>query len=258
MNLIQTEFGCVNLDKAKNLAVVAGMHGDEISGVTVLQSAKDWLKAENFHVTVIPILNPKGYAQKVRFFDEVDLNHIMPGESQSEAGIHAKLICETLSDVDAVVDLHSARVGQINYPHVRANLADEDTRKLAMSQPFPVVHWPATPTTLRGVLFTKNIPAITVEAGEGLQAMFDLELKELVNAVCQGMNCKPCVFTQRKWVLANDEDDCIVDPGSIVEKNQVISKNGVVSDVRGFVIGVFKNPKSGERLAHIAYDEEQK
>jgi protein MpaA len=72
--------------------LIAGVHGDEVEGVYVLQQLFDWLKKDeetNLAVIVVPIVNIDGYRQGTRVNAHgVDLNRNLPAKSW-EATIRA-------------------------------------------------------------------------------------------------------------------------------------------------------------------------
>lgn len=62
---------------------IAGVHGDEIAGIYVLEQLFTWLQQQNFTFPyiVIPVVNPDGYAVKTRVnANQVDLNRNWPTE----------------------------------------------------------------------------------------------------------------------------------------------------------------------------------
>ncbi|MBP9673966.1 MAG: DUF2817 domain-containing protein [Bacteriovoracaceae bacterium] len=66
----------------KYFYLMAGVHGDEISGIYVLKKLFTWLKKENITslpLIVIPIANPDGHAKNTRKnAHQVDLNRNLP------------------------------------------------------------------------------------------------------------------------------------------------------------------------------------
>ena len=242
------------------ISVTAGLHGDEISGVQSVILASKQIRPKIGKIRYVPILNEKAYSQQTRFYqdnsEDIDLNHIMPGNDTSNAAQLAKHIFELIRNSDYHIDIHSARVGQINYPHVRADLSHEKTKKLALAQPFAVLDWPATKTTLRGCLNKEDVGAITIEAGEGLQVHYQDELHKLITSAIalEPLNEKPDIYTNHKWIRATENDTCIVAPGEQVVQGQIISEKGITSPFDGLIIGTYLNPVAKSRLVHIAYD----
>lgn len=72
---------------SKYIYLMAGVHGDEVEGVYVLQNLFDWLKKQDeleLPIIVIPILNVDGYRAGTRVNSHgVDLNRNLPCKSWS-------------------------------------------------------------------------------------------------------------------------------------------------------------------------------
>ena len=67
--------------------IMAGVHGDEVEGVYLLQELFKWLQDEELSIPliVIPILNVDGYRSQTRVNAHgVDLNHNLPSTNWSE------------------------------------------------------------------------------------------------------------------------------------------------------------------------------
>lgn len=91
--------------------LLAGMHGNEKSGVFILKSLIKQLRKTNkaYLVTVIPIINPSAYAadSRVNLKDGVDMNRIFPVKNKkSESFKIAKELQNFAEQFDIIVDLH--------------------------------------------------------------------------------------------------------------------------------------------------------
>lgn len=153
------------------LGLTAALHGDELNGIPVIQRLFSELDVEQMRGTIVgvPVVNLPGFHRQTRFFvDGRDLNHIMPGKPDGNASqVYAhRLLDRLVKHFDYLLDLHTASRGRINSYYVRADMADETTRQLALLQnPQLIVHNPPNDGTLRGQADHLGIPAITLEVG---------------------------------------------------------------------------------------------
>ena len=73
-----------DLKRKKYLFLLAGVHGDEVEGVYVLEQLFTWLKAASFELPLIilPLLNVDGHQAQTRTnANKVDLNRNLPTQS---------------------------------------------------------------------------------------------------------------------------------------------------------------------------------
>ncbi len=153
------------------LGLTAAIHGDELNGIRVIQRLFADLDVEELHGTIIGLLvvNVPGFFRQQRFYlDGTDLNHIMPGNAKGNASqvFASRLIQRAIRHFSFLLDLHTASRGRTNSYYVRADMAQETTRQLAMLQnPQIIVHNPPSDGTLRGAAAELGIPAITLEVG---------------------------------------------------------------------------------------------
>lgn len=79
---------------SKYIYLIAGVHGDEVEGVYVLQQLFNWLKSQDdieIPMIVIPVLNVDGYRAGTRVNSHgVDLNRNLPAKSWSEKARESK------------------------------------------------------------------------------------------------------------------------------------------------------------------------
>jgi predicted deacylase len=201
------------------LCVTAGVHGDELNGVEVVQRLVEALKPKALAGTVlaIPIANLHGFQTGSRYLpDRRDLNRAFPGNpSGSTAARIAHAIFENVvRRCDALVDLHTGSFHRSNLPQVRADLRDEAT--LALAKAFGdtvVVHQPGQKGTLRRAAQDLGIPAIIYEAGEPMRLQRAEVRRGVIGVqnvlVHLGMRAGPRVplgeqrvFRQTRWVRA--------------------------------------------------------
>ena len=153
------------------LGVTAAVHGDELNGIRVIQRLFGDLEVAELRGTVIGVLvvNVPAFLRQTRVYtDGFDLNHVMPGREDGRASeVYAfRLIDRVIRHFDYLLDLHTASRGRVNSYYVRADMATEITRQLALLQnPQLIVHNPPNDSTLRGAADELDIPAVTLEVG---------------------------------------------------------------------------------------------
>ncbi|MCA9573755.1 MAG: succinylglutamate desuccinylase/aspartoacylase family protein, partial [Myxococcales bacterium] len=96
------------------VAITANIHGDEATGVAVVQELDRWLAERLLKGAVVlyPSLNPAGLSNRTRVLppDGADLNRLFPGHRDgSESERHAASIWKDLAArrVGLVIDLHA-------------------------------------------------------------------------------------------------------------------------------------------------------
>lgn len=171
------------------LGLTAAVHGNEINGISVIQRIFRDIDVEQLRGVLVgvPVVNvPAVLMRQRRFFDETDLNAILPGrEDGNVAQVYAFRITDRIiRHFDYLIDLHTAGSGRENAFFVRANLEDPVNRHMAFLQNAPViVHNPASDGSLRGVADTLGIQAISVELGS--PQTFE---KEIVRSAVTGIH----------------------------------------------------------------------
>jgi predicted deacylase len=202
------------------LCLTAGIHGDELNGVEIVQQVVESVRPNRLAGTIlaIPIANLHGFQTGSRYLpDRRDLNRHFPGsKSGSTAARIAHAIFHTaIRRCDALVDLHTGSLHRSNLPQVRADLRDE--RVLALARAFGdtvVVHSAGEKGTLRRAALDAGIPSIIYEAGEPMR----LQRAEIrrgvigVQNVLVHLGLRPGprislgpqrVFQQTRWVRAS-------------------------------------------------------
>jgi predicted deacylase len=153
------------------LGLTAAVHGNELNGISVIQRTFKELDVSKLSGTVlgVPVINvPSLLRERRRFPDGTDLNHIMPGKSDGNLSeVYAwRITHHLLSEIDYLVDLHTASNGRINSYYVRADMENEVVKNMALLQNAQIiVHNPPSDGTFRGAAAEKGIPAITLEVG---------------------------------------------------------------------------------------------
>lgn len=105
--------------------ISAGMHGDEINGLYLLQKIKRALNIQELAGSIIfvPVLNTSAYRHNSRYFQpyKADLNRSFPGNptgSPVEVLAHT-IFTEITQHCQAGIDLHDAGNRNVLVPHVR-------------------------------------------------------------------------------------------------------------------------------------------
>lgn len=101
------------LTPGKTLAVMGAVHGNEICGpaaITRLLSNLDSgaIALQRGTLQVIPVANPRAYAQKTRFVERNLNRYLYPKEEKRYYEDHLDpVICDFLDSADVLLDLHS-------------------------------------------------------------------------------------------------------------------------------------------------------
>ena len=154
------------------VGITAAVHGNELNGIPVIQRLMADLDPSKLRGTVVgvPGVNmPSLVRKKRRFIDGVDLNHVMPGRVEGTVSqVYAYRVVERLvKHFDYLFDLHTASFGRVNSYYIRADMANEEVRAMALHQRAQIiVHNPPGDGTLRGSADDLGIPAITLEVGD--------------------------------------------------------------------------------------------
>lgn len=154
------------------VGVCAAIHGDELNGIRIIHNVLAQLDAEQLGGTLIcaPVANVPAFEAGQRRFpeDEIDLNHVFPGsKSGKPSQQYARAFLTTfLTPCDYLIDIHTASRGRVNSFYVRADLHQPEARRMALlMHPQIVLHGRSGDGTLRNAARLREIPAITVEAG---------------------------------------------------------------------------------------------
>jgi predicted deacylase len=266
------------------LALMAGMHGDEINGMEIVRRI-----IENGHhrtkrgtVVCMPIINVYGFLNYSREVpDGKDINRSFPG---SKTGSLASRVAwhmthDIIPYIDYGVDFHTGGALRTNYPQVRCVMADETNVALAnaFAAPF-TIDSPFRPHSLRQTAAKKNKNIIVYEGGESVR--FDNHaIEEGISGTLRlmkhlGMNdSAPAPSEENKiiwnssWIRAKTAG--LFQPnikcGDLLEKGQLIGsitdpfgefKETLKSTTKGYVVGLNNNPvvNAGDALLHVGMD----
>ena len=134
------------------VALVAGLHGDEINGVFILSRLADFLNSVEEgkypelrlmrRVLIIPAVNVLGVNLRTRTwpFDKTDINRMFPGSTTGETTQRtAYAVLEATKRADYRVDLHTASSDFEEIPQVRLHGPTEEERKTARKFGLPAI-----------------------------------------------------------------------------------------------------------------------
>jgi predicted deacylase len=267
------------------LFVSAAIHGDELNGIEIIRRLLVRPALERLRGTLlaVPIVNVLGVLEQSRYLpDRRDLNRSFPGsDTGSLAARQANLfMTEIVAKANYGVDLHTGAINRSNLPQIRANLADDETRRLAESFGTPVMlDSELREGSLREVASQRGINILLYEAGEALR--FDeLSIRAgergIINVMrAIGMlparrsrhaDAKPAQAAGSSWVRApaSGVARSMVKLGAWVKKNQVLGRvadpfaeheEDVVAPFAGLVIGRTNIPLmyEGDAMFHLAH-----
>ncbi|SEL27475.1 hypothetical protein SAMN05216262_108101 [Colwellia chukchiensis] len=268
--------------------VSAAVHGDELNGIEIIRRL---ISQKNFKLIrgtliAVPMVNVYGVVNQSRYMpDRRDLNRCFPGSAKgSLAGRVAHIFLnEIVKHCDYGIDLHTGAIHRSNFPQIRADLSDEETKELALVFGVPVVlNSNIIDGSLREAAVKSNTKVLLYEAGEALR--FDdfsilAGIRGITNVLKHlGMVRKsssrkkliaPFVANSSQWLRANASGivNHRVRLGDRVKKGDILADIGspygdiinVVTAIRsGILIGQQNIPlvQEGEAMFHIAYFEE--
>ncbi len=163
------------------IAVVTGIHGDELEGqyvafklAQILESNIDKLYGT---VDIYPAINPLGInsiERSVPMFD-VDLNRTFPGKADGDlTETLARAVFDDISGADVAVDIHASNIFLREMPQVRINeISADELLPLAplLNVDYVWVHASATvlQSTFAYALNTTGTRTLVVETGVGMR-----------------------------------------------------------------------------------------
>lgn len=251
------------------LAMVAGVHGNELNGIWVIHEvvrALEKRKKLNGTVLAIVIANAPGVVRHARAFsDGNDLNRLFPGRARgTPSQIWAHRVTKQLEGVDYLLDFHTAGAGRQNSVYARVDLDDKRSRTLArVFGPQLIVHKPANDKSLRGWAATHSIPAVTLEVGDP-QRYQDANTKLAVRGTLRVLRHCGLIggrapeegpqspeYVKSKWIYTTRGGLLEVwpDVGAPVAKGEVV---GVLRDVFGRELERYESPSDGHVVGKTA------
>jgi predicted deacylase len=266
------------------LALIAGMHGDEINGMEIVRRIIDGGLHHPKRGTVIcmPIINVYGFLNFSREVpDGKDINRSFPGSKNGSLAsrVAYHLMKDVIPAIDYGIDFHTGGAMRTNYPQVRAMLNNEKNLELANAFHAPfTLDAPFRPNSLRKEASKKGKNIIVYEAGESLR--FDNQgIEEGIAGTLRMMRHlnmidwapEPTeenrVIWSSSWVRAKYAGlfQSIVAAGQLVHKGEWIGtitdpfgefKEKVLAPETAYVIGLNNIPviNAGDALMHLGMD----
>jgi predicted deacylase len=266
------------------LALMAGMHGDEINGMEIVRRILDsgFNKTLRGTVICIPVINVYGFLNYSREVpDGKDINRSFPGSKNGSLASRVAwhITREIIPNIDYGVDYHTGGAMRTNYPQVRCMLSDSVNSDLAtaFNAPFTLDSG-FRPHSLRQTAAKKGKHIIVYEGGESVR--FDQHaIEEGINGTLRLMKFLKMidwapesaevnrVIWSSSWVRARHAGlfQVMIQSGDYIEKDQMIGtitdpfgefKEPVHSAATGYVVGLNNNPvvNAGDALLHIGVD----
>lgn len=266
------------------LALIAGMHGDELNGMEIVRRILDrgMYKVNRGTLICMPIINVYGFLNYSREVpDGKDVNRSFPGKRNGSLASRVAyyLMHEVIPVIDYGVDFHTGGAMRSNYPQVRAVLRDERNRELADAffAPF-TIDAAFRPSSLRREASRKGKNIIVYEGGESLR--FDpLAIDEGVAGTLRLMKYlgmidhapEPTqenrVIWSTSWIRARHAGlfQPNVESGQLVHRGEWVGtitdpfgefKEEVKASQTGYVIGMNNGPviNAGDALMHLGMD----
>ncbi len=266
----------------------AAAHGDELNGIEVVREvAHDW-DHSNLHGTLIclPVMNVHGFLAQERYLPiyDRDLNRSFPGRegSTSARRMAHQIFTNFIEPCDIGVDFHTSTRGRTNMLHVRANMENPKTARVAKAFSSNVIIAGEGPSgTLRREATAADIPTITVEMGEAhrfQRTLIDRALTGVASVLAEfGLHPESSVHwpgwrtvidddNEKTWIRADAGGivDMKRDRGELVQEGEVIcaitnpfkEEEDIVTveaPFTGLIVGVLENPVvyPGNPLCHL-------
>ena len=165
------------------LVLTAAQHGDELNGIEVVRSVARRYARADLHGTLVclPIVNALGFMTQERYLPvyDRDLNRSFPGDRRGTSArrIAHEIYQNFVVPCDVGLDFHTSTRGRTNVLHVRADMDDERTARLARGFGTNLIIGGKGPSgTLRREATVRGTPTVTVEMGQAHR--FERELIE--------------------------------------------------------------------------------
>lgn len=273
-----------SLEDGPVLALIAGMHGDELNGMEIVRRILDrgLHKVMRGTVVCMPVINIYGFLNYSREVpDGKDVNRSFPGRKNGSLASRVAyyLMHDVIPFIDCGIDFHTGGAMRSNYPQVRAVLRDDQNLALAnaFSAPF-TIDTPFRPNSLRREAARKEKRIIVFEGGESLR--FDphaieegvagtLRLMKHLNMIDDapdpaGQNR---VIWNTSWIRAKHAGlfQPNIQCGQLVHRGEWVGtitdpfgefKEEIRASRTGYVIGLNNGPviNAGDALMHLGMD----
>lgn len=264
----------------------AAIHGDELNGIEVVREvAQEWDHSDvSGTIVCLPVLNVQGFTAQKRYLPiyERDLNRAFPGKADSTSSnrIAHQIYKNFIEPCDFGLDFHTSTRGRNNMFHVRADMDDEDTARLARSFGTNLImSGKGSSGMLRREATADGIPTITLEMGEAHR--FE---RELINHALEGVRSVFAEFgiyqqeavrwpgwqtviegwSEKTWLRADSGGivEMLYDRGDLVQEGETICRitnpfkseaTIVEAPFTGLLVGILENPVvyPGNPLCHL-------
>lgn len=263
--------------------ISAAIHGDEVGGVEIIRQVIEKINPKKLCGTLItvPIVNVHGFLNKERYLpDRRDLNRSFPGSAKGSLAsrIAYLFMTEIVNKCDMGIDLHTGSNNRSNYPQVRSDLDNPETKRLCEIFGAPVmVHSKIRDGSLRGAASDRGKKVILYEGGEANRFNYEA-IRFAVNGIMrilsdQGMTSSftepveaQCLESRNSsWLRAKKSGIAILgsELGEIVQKGQTLGVihdslgkrlGRIIAHSNGLIIGRMMQPlvNQGDAIYHIA------
>jgi predicted deacylase len=266
------------------LALIAGMHGDELNGMEIVRRILDLglHKVKRGTVVCMPVINVYGFLNYSREVpDGKDVNRSFPGSKNGSLAsrVAYSLMHDVIPFIDCGIDYHTGGAMRSNYPQVRAVLRDDTNLELANAfcAPF-TIDAPFRPSSLRKEASRKGKKIIVFEGGESLrfdpQAIEEglagtLRLMKHLKMIDDAPEPKEQnrVIWNTSWIRARHAGlfQPNVQCGQLVHRGEWVGtitdpfgefREEVKASETGYVISLNKRPviNAGDALMHLGMD----
>ena len=268
------------------LFLTAGIHGDELNGVKVVQEVADSYTPADLHGTIvcIHVANIPAYQAQQRYIPiyDQDLNRSFPGKERSNTAerMAHRIFDRFISQCDYGIDLHTSTRNRTTIYHARADLEDPAVERLARAFGANVVlYGDGDGGSLRAAATSAGIPTITVEMGRAHRfqpALIERAIDGVENVLAEYDVLPDIEPEEPKWYTTTAADTTKrwlrADTGGLVEmqwgpyplvhKGEPIctvsnhfktEERVVTAPFTGLIVGSLENPVAlpGHPLCHL-------
>lgn len=249
------------------LWLVAGVHGDEVEGIRVVEEALRTIEPSNGTIVGVPVAHPAALALGTREGpDGQDLNRTYRGRVDGSPTERTAFELWQLIEgakPDAVITYHSWSRSGAATPYVEHAAGDSRSRELALALGLPFVEaWDWPPGLLARELSSLGVPSAELEL-YGLGRHTDEGLARGLRAsegaagwlgMLERPESHPAVEVERQWLRAPT-------PGRVVHRAALgaeVHQGAPVSELRGAdgaTTAVLAAPAPGWVGIHVTYGQ---
>jgi predicted deacylase len=270
----------------KTAFFTAGIHGDELNGVKVVQEIADQYSPQGLHGTLVclHVCNIPAYEAQQRYtpvYDQ-DMNRAFPGKARSNTTerMAYQIYRRFIAQCDLGIDFHTSTRNRTTIYHARADLTNPDVERLARAFATNVVlYGEGDEGALRSVATADGIPTITVEMGrahrfqpvliekalEGVQSVLaEYEFLPGEPVHWPGWYKTTAADSTKRWLRADTGGLVEMEwgPYPLVHEDEAIctitnhfktEEHVVTAPFDGLIVGALENPVAapGHPLCHI-------